>query len=129
MIGEGAKRVVHEVAAAHRGNDRFGVVAAHGEIGVFHAIPGVGHVEPGFGQPVGAEVGEVRVTHQAQAGIAPGCAFKVLHHLPVQGGVTGEDVLPACLQQVVERMDDALEVGPGALEDVEGLGGRKRSAG
>jgi len=36
--------------------------------------------------------------------------------------VTGQNVLPACLKQVVEREDDALEVGPGALEDVERLG-------
>ena len=62
------------------------------------------------------------VTHQAQAGIAPGRALKVFHHLPVQGGVTGQNVLPVLRKQFVERPDDAFEVGPSTLEHIQRFG-------
>ena len=122
MFSEGAEGIVHEVAAAHGDDDRFVVVFLHCLVGVFHAIPGIGYFEAGFGEPVGAEVGEVCMPHESEPGVAPSGSFEVLHHAPVEVGVTGEDVGAVDFKQVVHGEGDALEVGPVADEEVEGLG-------
>ena len=61
------------------------------------------------------------VSHEPEPGVAPGNAFSIFHTRPGEVVVEGEYVLAKGIQEVIHGGDDALEVGPRTLKEVEGL--------